>query len=125
MPCIAVRSPPAAFHAVTCPEAPRPCYRPYWAAFQSCGLCGFSLRSDANRNTYDARVEDSRGQPARSSLLLENSMRDPVEEMAVTVRLKPEVAAEVRRAASEEGLAITAVVRRAVLRDLARRRTAA
>jgi hypothetical protein len=52
-------------------------------------------------------------------------MRDPVEEMAVTVRLKPEVAAEVRRAASEEGLAIAAVVRRAVLRELARRRTAA
>jgi hypothetical protein len=59
-------------------------------------------------------------------LLLENLMReDPVDEMAVTVRLKPEVAAEVRRAASEEGLAITAVVRRAVLRDVARRRPTA
>jgi hypothetical protein len=52
-------------------------------------------------------------------------MLDPVDEMAVTVRLKPDVAEEVRRAASEEGLAITAVVRRAVLRDVARRRTAA
>jgi hypothetical protein len=52
-------------------------------------------------------------------------MRDSVDELAVTVRLKPEVAAEVRRAASEEGLAITAVVRRAVLRDVARRRSAA
>jgi hypothetical protein len=52
-------------------------------------------------------------------------MRDSVDEMAVTVRLKPEVAVEVRRAASEEGLAITAVVRRAVLRDVARRRSAA
>jgi hypothetical protein len=70
-------------------------------------------------------LEDSRGRPARSSLLLENPMRDPVEEMAVTVRLKPEVAAEVRRAASEEGLAITAVVRRAVIRDVRSRRAAA
>jgi hypothetical protein len=32
-------------------------------------------------------------------------MRDTLDEMAVTVRLKPEVAAEVRRAASNEGLA--------------------
>jgi hypothetical protein len=62
---------------------------------------------------------------ARPFCCLENPMRDSVDEMAVTVRLKPEVAAEVRRAASEEGLAITAVVRRAVLRDVARRRSAA
>ena len=56
---------------------------------------------------------------------LENPMRDSVDEMAVTVRLKPEVAVEIRQAASEEGLAITAIVRRAVLRDVARRRSAA
>ena len=83
------------------------------------------MQSDANRNTYNARGRTRAARPCASFLLLENPMRDPVEEMAVTVRLKPEVAAEVRRAAFEEGLAITAVVCRAVLRDLARRRTAA
>jgi len=52
-------------------------------------------------------------------------MRDSVDEMAVTVRLKPEVAVEIEQAASEEGSAITAIVRRAVLRDVARRRSSA
>ena len=117
MPCIGRRK--AAHDAATLPLALGGCLS------KTCALCGFPLQFDANRNTYTYEGGLARLNRTCPFCFWRTLMRDSVDEMAVTVRLKPEVAVEVRRAASEEGLAITAVVRRAVLRDVARRRSAA